>query len=51
VKTVKGYRDDVYPTHRNCGITKEYAERTKANADRAKIGADGCRSSMPRLPA
>src|SRR6195256_1492308 len=41
LKTVKGYRMDVYPTHRNCGITPVYAERTKTNATEAKIGADG----------
>jgi len=41
LKTVKGYRMDVYPTHRNCGITPVYAERTKANATEAKIAADG----------
>ena len=41
LKTVKGYRMDVYPTHRNCGITPLYAERTKVNATEAKIGADG----------
>ena len=35
LKTVKGYRMDVYPTHRNCGITKEWAVRTKANATEA----------------
>ena len=41
LKTVKGYRMDVYPTHRTCAITPTYAERTKANATEAKIAADG----------
>jgi hypothetical protein len=41
LKTVKGYRLDVYPTHRTCNITPTYAERSKANALEAKIGADG----------
>jgi hypothetical protein len=41
LKTVKGYRMDVYPTHRTCGVTPIYAERTKANALEAKIAADG----------
>jgi len=41
LKTVQGYRMDVYPTHRTCAITPQHAERTKANALEAKIGPDG----------
>jgi Protein of unknown function (DUF1329) len=41
LKTVKGYRMDVYPSHRTCGITPVHAERTKANATEARIGPDG----------
>ena len=41
LKQVKGYRMDVYPTHRTCAITPIHAERSKANALEAKIGADG----------
>jgi hypothetical protein len=41
LKTIKGYRMDVYPSHRNCGVLPLLAERTKLNATEAKIGADG----------
>jgi hypothetical protein len=41
LKTIKGYRMDVYPSHRNCGVWPQVAERTKLNATEAKIGADG----------
>lgn len=41
LKTVQGYKMDVYPTHRDCAITPAHAERTKANALEAKIGPDG----------
>jgi hypothetical protein len=41
LKTIKGYRMDVYPTRRTCGISATLAERTKANATEARIGADG----------
>jgi hypothetical protein len=41
LKAVKGYRMDVYPTHRTCAITPTYAERTKANATEAKLAKDG----------
>jgi hypothetical protein len=41
LKTVKGYKMDVYPTHRDCAITPLHAQRTKENALEAKIGPDG----------
>ena len=41
LKTVKGYRMDVYPSHRTCNISPLHAERTRQNATEAKIGADG----------
>jgi hypothetical protein len=41
LKTIKGYRMDVYPTRRTCAVPALLAERTKANAAEAKIGADG----------
>jgi hypothetical protein len=41
LKTVKGYRMDIYPTHRTCAITPSYAERSKENATEAKIAPDG----------
>jgi hypothetical protein len=41
LKTVAGYRMDVYPSHRTCNIDPVYAERTRQNATEARIGADG----------
>jgi Protein of unknown function (DUF1329) len=41
LKTVPGYRMDVYPSHRTCNIDATYAERTRQNATDARIGADG----------
>lgn len=41
VKTLKGYRMDVYPTHRSCGYSDSVYERTKINAKEAKLAANG----------
>ena len=41
LKTVAGYRMDVYPSHRTCNIDPTYAERTRQNATEARIGSDG----------
>ena len=41
VKTVPGYRIDVYPTHRSCGYPESFYERTMRNATTAKLAADG----------
>jgi len=41
LKTVAGYRMQVYPSHRTCNIDPVYAERSRQNATEAKIGADG----------
>lgn len=42
LKQVKGYRMDVYPTRRTCGVPDFVAENTKKNAGGiAKIGPDG----------
>ncbi|WP_374980740.1 DUF1329 domain-containing protein [Pseudomonas solani] len=43
IKAYPGYRLDVYPTHRSCAIPTEVAERSKAFAGQARIGADGWR--------
>lgn len=43
VKTLKGYRMDVYPTRRSCGFPDFVYERTKVNAKEAKVAADGWR--------
>jgi len=41
IKQVKGYRMDVYPSHRDCGVPDFVAENTKKNAGKAKLDADG----------
>jgi len=41
LKTRKGYRLDVYPTHRSCGYPDAVNERSAQNATLAKLSADG----------
>lgn len=41
LKTRKGYRMDVYPTHRSCGYPDAVNERTAQNATLAKLSTDG----------
>lgn len=41
LKQIKGYRMDVYPTRRTCGVPDFVAQNTKKNVGSAKIGADG----------
>lgn len=41
LKTRKGYRMDVYPSHRSCGYPETINERTKQNATLAKLANDG----------
>jgi len=41
IKTIPGYRMDVYPTHRSCGYPDYYYERTKKNASTAKLAPNG----------
>jgi hypothetical protein len=41
VKSIAGYRMDVYPTHRSCGYPDFFYERTKKNATSAKLAANG----------
>jgi len=41
LKTLKGYRMDVYPTRRSCGFPDFVYERTKTNAKEAKLAANG----------
>ncbi len=43
IKTYKGYKLDVYPTHRSCPAPELVAERSKKNATYAKVGDDGWR--------
>ena len=41
IKQIKGYRMDIYPSHRDCGVPDFVAANTKKNVGYAKIGADG----------
>lgn len=41
LKTIKGYRMDIYPTHRSCGFPQIVYDRTKDNARIASIASDG----------
>jgi len=41
LKTVKGYRMDVYPTHRSCSYPQIVYDRSKENAKIATIAGDG----------
>lgn len=41
LQTLKGYRMDVYPTHRSCGFPDSVYARTKQNATQAKMADDG----------
>jgi hypothetical protein len=41
IKQIKGYRMDVYPSHRDCGAPDFVADNTKKNVGKAQLGADG----------
>ncbi len=41
IKQRKAFRMDVYPTHRDCVVSKSVEERTRLNASEAKLAADG----------
>lgn len=41
IRTIPGYRMDVYPTRRSCGYPDFFYERTKKNATTAKLAANG----------
>lgn len=41
LKTIPGYRMDIYPTHRSCGYPDIVYQRSKENARIAKIAGDG----------
>ncbi len=41
VKTLKGYRMDVYPTRRSCGLPDFVYERSRINAKDAKLADNG----------
>ncbi|QGZ56872.1 DUF1329 domain-containing protein [Paraburkholderia acidiphila] len=50
LKQNKGYRMDVYPTHRTCGVPDFVAANTAKNIGFAKIGADGSSLAQAYLP-
>lgn len=50
IKQTKGYRMDVYPTHRTCGHPDFVEANTKKNLAEAKIGADGSSLQHANLP-
>jgi hypothetical protein len=41
LRTLKGYRMDVYPTHRTCGYPDFVYQRTRQNATSAKVAGNG----------
>lgn len=41
VKTIPGYTMDVYPTRRTCGLPQTAYDRTRENAQNARLSADG----------
>lgn len=41
LRSLKGYRMDVYPTRRSCGFPEFVYERTRINAREARIAANG----------
>ncbi len=41
LKTIPGYRMDVYPSHRSCAYPDAFYERTRKNAVTAKLGENG----------
>jgi len=50
IKATKGYRMDVYPTHRNCGAPDWVNANTRRNATEAKMAADGVTVENAVLP-
>jgi len=41
IKQLKGYKMNVYPTHRSCGYADSVYERTRSNATGAKMAGNG----------
>lgn len=53
IKKKKGYRMDVFPSHRNCGFPDFVTENTKKNATEAKLAPNGFdiqEAYVPGLP-
>lgn len=50
IKTIKGFRMDVYPTRRTCGIPDFVAENTKKNVGFARLSKDGAALEEAYVP-
>jgi catechol 2,3-dioxygenase-like lactoylglutathione lyase family enzyme len=50
VKQTKGYKMDVYPTHRSCAVPDFVAENTRKNVGTAKLNANGWSLAEAVLP-
>ncbi|TPQ37848.1 DUF1329 domain-containing protein [Cupriavidus pinatubonensis] len=50
IKATKGYRMEVYPTHRNCGAPDWVQSNSKRNLTEAKMAADGVTLENAVLP-
>jgi hypothetical protein len=53
IKQTKGYRMNVYPTHRTCGNPDFVVENTRKNVTAAKLASDGWslkEASVPGIP-
>ena len=51
IRGTQGYRMDVYPSHRNCGLPDFVQANTKAGAAQSRIGADGWSLEEAVLPS
>ena len=51
IRGTQGYRMDVYPSHRNCGLPNFVQANTKAGAAQSRIGADGWSLEAAVLPS
>ncbi|MCO8312939.1 DUF1329 domain-containing protein [Pseudomonas mandelii] len=49
-KKIPGYRMDVYPTRRSCGVPNFVADNTKQNVGFAKLDADGLALQEAHVP-
>jgi hypothetical protein len=50
LKQIKGYKMEIYPSHRYCSAPEFVAENTKKNVGVAKVGADGWSLSEAVVP-
>jgi hypothetical protein len=50
IRQTKGYRMDVYPSHRDCGVPDFVADNTRRNVGTAKLAANGWSLEEAILP-